>query len=285
MKCYEKGTLSKSTYYFFSPTEDFQKLYTHMLVCGHFYCDKSYKIVRHGDAFPLFVYIISGSLHIQYNEHTYNAEEGNIVLLNCTVPHSYYCNSECEFTFFHYDGPNAIEMTDYLIKKNQSPIFIHYSNKDIGVSLLSLIDSFDSGEKRNDTALSCLAHKILCQLYEYHSTSILGEDANISDTVKNVIDYMKSNYHESITIKRLATHVNISPSYLSHIFRDETGCSPIEYLARLRINMAKTILRSTNRSVTDIAISLGYSSTASFINAFTKRVGISPGHFRKTTLV
>ena len=68
---------------------------------------------------------------------------------------------------------------------------------------------------------------------------------------------------------------------LTHLFKEETGISPIEYVAMTKINYAKNILKTTENSITEIADLLGYSSDASFINAFKKRAGISPARFRR----
>lgn len=284
MKCYEKGTINDSVYYFFSPSEMFCEYYTYMLLCGHFYCDAAYKIVREGNTSPLFIYMISGELHIRYQGQLYLAGEGDIVLLNCYHPHCYYCDSSCEFLFFHYNGASALTITDHLISQNQKPVFKLTNHLAIKDRLLRLFGALSQDSHPTDIDLSCTVYDTLCQIQAFNYVTTAAPSP-ISDTVAEVISYMKINIQEPMSLSTLASHVNISPSYLSHQFREETGCPPMEYLARLKINLAKTILRSTTRTVADIAVSLGYSSAAGFINAFTSRVGISPGQFRRSPLL
>lgn len=284
MICQEKGTGNNSVYYFFSPSEMFCEYYTYMLLCGHFYCDCNYKIVREGNTSPLFMYIISGELYIRYQNRLSVASTGEIVLLDCNQPHSYYCCSSCEFMFFHYDGPNVVNLTNHLISQNQSPLFKLSNHLDIKKALSELLQCLNQNEHPTDITLSCTAYNILCQIQSFNYVTQNAPSA-ISDTVAEIIEYMKRNIQEPMSLDILAAHVNISPSYLSHLFRTETGCSPIEYLARLKINFAKTILKSTTRTISDIGISLGYSSSASFINAFTSRVGISPGKYRSSSIL
>ena len=284
MNCYEKGTLEGSVYYFFSPSEMFRQYYTYMLLCGHFYCNSEYKIVREGNTSPLFIYILSGELHVQSQNRLHTVREQEIVLIDCSLPHSYYCTSNCEFLFFHYDGPTAIELTGHLISQNESPVFRLTKHSAIQNELTKLLASLAKNDYPSDIALSCTAYSILCQMQAFNYVTTTAPSA-MSDTIAEVIHFMKKNIREPLSLDILAAHVNISPSYLSHQFRAETGCPPIEYLARLKINFAKTILRSTNRTISDIADSLGYCSSASFINAFTSRVGISPKKFRNSSIL
>ncbi|MGN0401704.1 MAG: AraC family transcriptional regulator [Acetatifactor sp.] len=284
MNCYEKGTLEGSVYYFFSPSEMFREYYTYMLLCGHFYCNSDYKIVREGNTSPLFIYIPSGELHIRFQNQLHTAKEQEIVLIDCNKPHSYYCSTSCEFLFFHYDGPTARNLTEHLISQNESPVFRLAKHREIMEKLDKLLSCLEKNEHPSDIELSCIAYSILCQMQAFNDVTTTAPSP-VSEIIAEVISFMKINIQEPLSLDILADHVNISASYLSHQFRAETGCSPIEYLARLKINYAKTILRSTNRTISDIAFSLGYSSSASFINAFTSRVGISPKKFRNSLIL
>ena len=284
MNCYEKGTLDGSVYYFFSPSEMFREYYFYMLLCGHFYCNSDYKIVREGNTSPLFIYILSGELHVRLQNRQYTAGEHEIILIDCSKPHSYYCTASCEFLFFHFDGANAQNLTEHLISQNESAVFRLTNHKEILKPLDKLLKSLENNDYPSDIDLSCIAYSILCRMQSFNDVTTTASSP-MSEVIAEVINYMKKNIQEPLPLDVLADHVNISVSYLSHQFRAETGCSPIEYLARLKINYAKTILRSTNRTVSDIALSLGYSSSASFINAFTSRVGISPKQFRSSPIL
>ena len=79
----------------------------------------------------------------------------------------------------------------------------------------------------------------------------------------------------------MAKEAALSKYHFSRIFKKETGFSPLEYVFNTKINLAKTILITTNRKIADIALDLGFSSESSFINAFKSRTGFSPNGFRK----
>ena len=82
--------------------------------------------------------------------------------------------------------------------------------------------------------------------------------------------------------EELAEIAKLSPFYFSHMFKRETGFAPMEYVINTRIEHAKTLLLTTNRSIADIAEEVGYVSSASLINLFVKKVGESPGKYRKS---
>lgn len=96
-----------------------------------------------------------------------------------------------------------------------------------------------------------------------------------------VIDYIHVNYKTDIDINALAEQVGISYSQLRRVFLSETGQNMVEYINGLRIEEAKRLLRQTNSSIQEIAVSLGYNNDRSFNRFFKKYEGITPGEFRK----
>ena len=71
-----------------------------------------------------------------------------------------------------------------------------------------------------------------------------------------------------------------STSTVSHSFRKELGISPIQYLQRIRIGEAQTLLGSSDLSIRDIALRVGYNSAENMYLAFRKHTGMSPSRYR-----
>jgi len=93
--------------------------------------------------------------------------------------------------------------------------------------------------------------------------------------------YIDEHYSEHITLTSLAHHFNISPSYLSLLFREHTSSNFIDYLTSVRIHRAKELLASSDLRVYEIAESIGYRDAHYFSAAFKKIVGISPTEYRE----
>ncbi len=93
--------------------------------------------------------------------------------------------------------------------------------------------------------------------------------------------YLDENFKESITLEQLAGIAHINKYYLSHMFQQEYGVSPIAYLGRQRIAESKHLLENTNHSLSQIGEMLGFSSLSYFSQCFRKAEGISPNEYRR----
>lgn len=103
-----------------------------------------------------------------------------------------------------------------------------------------------------------------------------------NDMVGRVKQYMQHNMAEDITVQQLADMVYVSKSYLSRVFRKQTGMSLNEYLQKLRVEAAKSILVSSNLSVEEVSSMVGYHSPKYFYRVFLAGTGMSPRDFRKS---
>ncbi len=99
--------------------------------------------------------------------------------------------------------------------------------------------------------------------------------------VKQGVEYIESHYDEPFGRDDLARVLGVSPSYVSRIFQRELGLSPWEYLAHVRIERARTLLLAPEvRSVTEIALRVGFSDPAYFTRTFRRYTGHAPLAYR-----
>lgn len=117
---------------------------------------------------------------------------------------------------------------------------------------------------------------IFLQIIEY------CEKVKVDDTshITKILDYIHKNYKQDIAINTLADYVGLSYSHVRKIFNDATGENIVNYINNMRIEEAKRLLRQTNMSINDIALSLGYNNKQSFNRFFKKYVSINPGEYR-----
>jgi AraC-like DNA-binding protein len=94
-----------------------------------------------------------------------------------------------------------------------------------------------------------------------------------------VEEYIGANLGSNISLVELAALAHVSPSRFSRIFSMATGMPPHRYVMHARIDRAKKILRSPYRSVTEVALELGFASPSHFSFAFRKITGTSPKEF------
>ena len=94
-------------------------------------------------------------------------------------------------------------------------------------------------------------------------------------------DYIERNLQQPLTVEILAEELHLSPSYLSVLFKKETGVAVSEYIRRKRIDTAKTLLQYTEFSCLEIAEYLCFSSDSHFSRVFQAYTGMTPTAFRK----
>lgn len=93
-------------------------------------------------------------------------------------------------------------------------------------------------------------------------------------------DYIDENYHQAINLDTLAEASFSSKSYISHQFKKDIGMSPIDYLIRKRIEVARDLLLNTTDTVTEVARQTGYDNPLYFSTLFKKYAGMSPTAYR-----
>ncbi|WP_168119057.1 helix-turn-helix domain-containing protein [Paenibacillus sp. HB172176] len=99
-------------------------------------------------------------------------------------------------------------------------------------------------------------------------------------TVQQVIHYMHENYKEDISLESISQQYNISKSYFSTLFKENTGNNFKDYLNRIRVDQAKLMLRTTELKIREITERVGYSDPTPFIRIFKKYVGTTPTEYR-----
>lgn len=100
--------------------------------------------------------------------------------------------------------------------------------------------------------------------------------------VRQAMAYLHEHYAEPISRRDLANHLGLSDDYLTYCFRREVGMTPISYLNRYRVNRAKVLLRESEKSVTEIAMDVGFSDSSYFARVFRRQVGVSPDVYRRS---
>lgn len=100
------------------------------------------------------------------------------------------------------------------------------------------------------------------------------------DDIRELVRYMKANYTQELTLRQAAERVNMNESYLSTLFKKETGLGFIEYLNQLRMDKAAQLLAETNMPSYLIAERVGYENINYFGRLFKKTMGLSPQQYR-----
>lgn len=158
--------------------------------------------------------------------------------------------------------------------------FLYEMNLDTGdleaeiIHVYTQFDSFHTYEqfvKWLTKLCSIVCKKLDSSLQNYHN-----------QVYSTALSYIKENFESStLCLNDIARHANISPAYLSSLFKKVCGQSISDTIASLRIENACHYLTSTNLSLKEISVKCGYANQYYFSNSFKRRLGVSPSAYRE----
>lgn len=99
--------------------------------------------------------------------------------------------------------------------------------------------------------------------------------------IKHAKEYIQKNFERDICLDEVSEQVQISPYYLSKLFKKETGENFIEYVSKLRMEKAKELLKDPDKTMKEISSAVGYSNPNYFSHTFRKNVGMSPSQYKE----
>ncbi len=119
----------------------------------------------------------------------------------------------------------------------------------------------------------------LSRVYAEHHFS--QKDKQNYQKLLTAIAYIDTHYKEEITLDTLAKEVSYSKCYFSSVFKKCMGLSVWDYICIKRIEEALALIKTTNKSILDIALECGFNNTVNFNKIFKKYTNLTPSAFRK----
>ena len=119
--------------------------------------------------------------------------------------------------------------------------------------------------------------KMLKDLCEYNRNNV-KEENSIAD---KIIEYINANYKDvNLNVAAVAEHFKLHPTYISNIFKKQTGKSLLDYIKYVRIEAAKKLLKEKDDTIEVIAQECGFSNSKTFTRTFKAITGLTPGKYK-----
>lgn len=128
--------------------------------------------------------------------------------------------------------------------------------------------------------LVCARHATALQSLAETNVAGAGRKEALTRVARHIRDHLAS---DGLTLSTAATAAFLSPSYLAHLIKKETGRTFIEWVTDERMALAKSLLTHSPRRIKDIAFAVGYADEAYFARRFRQAVGHSPSAFRSVS--
>jgi AraC family transcriptional regulator, arabinose operon regulatory protein len=256
------------------------------LVTGDFVQQAGYRVIRsRGTDTWLLIYTRSGRGRFGLAGGEFVVSDSDLVLISPGVPHDYGVEESLQrwallWTHFH---PRA-HWHDLMRWPEVGPGGFHLrlDDKQIRhtvVDCLTLAHRLATGalRRREWFALNALEEMLLwCDVVNPRS----GQ-AELDPRVREVMDYMCRELTSKLTLAHVADVAGLSVSRLAHLFRQQVGTTPQQFLELQRLNRAKQLLEFTPLSIKEIAAAVGFDTQFYFTLRFTKHTGMSPSQYRK----
>lgn len=155
---------------------------------------------------------------------------------------------------------------------------------DLGIELTNLAGQELTHDKEVELKLSLM--KLLLKVYQAKRETIKIKKEHKSEKDKyaeKIATYLQQHFTEKLSIDVLSKELNISKSYISHVFKESTGYSVMEFLMDYRLVQAKFQIEvnGSAKTVKEIAYDCGFESDAHFNRFFKRKMGMTPNRYRK----
>ena len=132
--------------------------------------------------------------------------------------------------------------------------------------------------RQTDLLLSLWIHQLLCELAQSVACGMVQQH---QEAMEEAAAFLREHLGEPVHIAELARRAGMSEFHFQRVFRHILGQSPYEYLTRLRVDRARLLLLTSEKSVAEIASLVGYADVRSLIRHFKSREGCTPSALRK----
>lgn len=278
----KSGTMNTISYNH-TPSLMAKSAFFYMQSAGHFWCEPGYYTKREGFRSILLLYTVSGNGCARYRDREYELKAGQVLLMDCYDYQEYNTKSDCkwEIKWLHFFGSTSQEYFNIIYDKSGAVIDIRDSS-----SVQSILDEIlmmaDKSDFLPEARVSMFILQLITELLlEGGDSSVSYNTRVLNEHVKLALEFVEENYNNNISLSDMASHSCCSEYHFSRLFKKITGYSPYEYIVKYRVNIAKNLLKNTDKSVEDITEYVGFGSPSNFIRTFRELEGMTPLKYRK----
>ncbi len=228
-------------------------------------------------------YFFNTTAKIFCEDETYNAEIGDLVIINRNQMHT---NEGAGAFLFHIDLSPF--WGSYI---PESIMFQNFIRQDENIKEIysKILEEYEMQQEGYEAFIRGQAYILLTYLMRnYKQTAkeseIYFRTKNKALLTETITTYISKNYFAPITTSVLAEKFHLSKQYFCSFFKAQTGQTVTSYINQCRVDKAAVLLKNTNHSITEIASSVGYDDPNYFSRIFKQYMGVTPKKYRPSKL-
>ena len=251
-----------------TPPENVIKSGFYFTEAGEFLAQPGYMTRRSGRPDYVFLFTKAGRGSIETKEKHCFLDKNQAILLDCNQYHQYASCGSWQFLWIHMNGSGVAALSEHILQECIRP-----ENPGECRMLIEQILEIGGDLSRLQQA-GLFLHDLLCRM-------IAGQTNSAPSETGQAIAYLEQHYDQPVKIEEVARLVHLSKYHFIRQFKRAAGVSPYHYLMAYRINRSKTLLRTTDLSVSKIAELCGFSEDTNYIYQFRRQTGTTPAKYRK----
>lgn len=270
--------------YYHTPTKEQLNSSFYITWTGYRKCGPDHVIGPRILEYFKIVFVVKGKGYLLLNKEETCLQTGDMFVLYPREIHYYHANPEdpWELMWVCFNGTSFEYMLNDIGITKDNCIFPGIVNQNLKDMLGDIIDDLgtnpDSINQLYSVGTLCI---LLSRIQKAIGNNNLSAENHQKQTViEEVTNFIESNYHMSLNVNVLCEYINYSRSYLSRVFKAETGYTIPEYITHVRIKRAKLLFDETDLSIQEIAISVGFPDAFYFSKIFKKYTGFSPSTYK-----
>ncbi|MDX8338885.1 AraC family transcriptional regulator [Draconibacterium sp. IB214405] len=229
-------------------------------------------------------YITEGTGVFENSYGKFQIKPGSLIIIFPNEWHRYRPLKKTGWVenYVGFNGHIADQLLKHPTFSSRQPVIQCGIREDIIDSHLKIIDLVEKERPGYQQIASGMVVKLLGYIVSVEKRKGFS-GKQISKVIEEVRFLMRQNADQEFDLEELARKHNVGYSYFRKMFKKYTGVSPGQYHLQLRIIRAKELLISTDKSIKEISLELGFQTIHYFSLIFKKKVGLTPTEFRKRT--
>ncbi len=240
------------------------------------------------------IHVIDGYGFMKFDDDVEKLTRNNALLISPGCAHQFYVDNDhqCTLVNLHFiidDTPLAPLVQDDMLFPGvqiKSGKYKKFSQSEaIGTAMQTIVSELSNKQSGYKLGAALAFGQLFMELLRAYESQASSRAQSGAELVKRVREYIDANFGEEISPSSIAQELHFAPSYLMHMFKDETDMSLMEYVRMKRIEKSKRLLCDTDLKISAISAKVGIGNAQHFSTLFRKYTNVTPKEFRKMALL
>ena len=246
---------------------------------GHTFPDSTYHEFTTNTAIFRLEYIISGKGYINTKGYSVIVNPGDTYLLHCGDNHNYYSDAmnPMDKVWINFKGDFAKNIINFF-KLDNVVVFRNTDSSEYIKNMHKICK-----ENIDPTVLQSKTMAYFVELAHFLSMQHYDKLSNL-DYMDDIRSYLDLHILDNISISELASQISLSPNQTIRNFKKRFGITPHQYIIKNKMRLARTLLRSSTKTIEQISAELNFNNPVHFSRIFCEHIGMRPSKYRKVSV-